>query len=207
MKKLFPIVVSLLLLLTACRGGNATAFSLDEDGYGCTDSKTGIHYVAWDLAFEPASVLAIKGVYTAKNGTYTRTYYEIPGLDSALYLGDSERGVWGVTAAPVPSALTPEALLVCEEKAESVEIYRFSAGKDDAVMAEILALWFEGEGIEKPEGGRDFSRRIKLKSAELPGIYYCFEYFTQGENAYFYDVFSRRTVAVPASIAAHFIEQ
>ncbi len=207
MKKLFPVLLALLLLFGGCRGNKATAFSLDEDGYGCTDSETGIHYVAWDLAFEPASVTAVKGVYTAKNGTYTRTYYEIPGLDPARYLGDSERGVWGVTAAPDPKTLTPEALLVCEEQAESVEIYRFSTGKDDAVIAEILALWFEGEAIEKPDGGRAFSRRLKLKSAELPGVYYCFDYFTQGENAYFYDVFWGRTVAVPAALAAHFIEK
>lgn len=207
MKKLIPLLLALLLLLTGCRGNKAPAFSLDEDGYGCTDPETGIHYVALDLAFEPASVTTVKGVYTAKNGTYTRTYYEIPGLDPTLYLGDNERGVWCATTLPDPKTLTPEALLVCEEQAESVEIYRFSAGKDDAVIAEILALWFEGEPIEKPEGGRAFSRRIKMKSAELPGIYYCFEYFTQGENAYFYDVFSGRTVAVPASVAAHFIEQ
>lgn len=207
MKKLLPIFLALLLLLTACRGDKASTFLLDEDGYGCTDTKTGVHYVALDLAFEPASVTAVKGIYEAKKSDYTRTYYEIPGLDPALYLGDSERGVW-CAADTLPDArrLTPTALLVCEEKAESVEIYRFSAGKDDALIAEILTLWFEGEGVDKPEGARDFSRRIKMQSAELANIHYCFEYFTQGENAYFYDLFSGRVVAVPATLAAHFIE-
>lgn len=207
MKRFLPILFALLLLLTACTDRDAVKFVLDEDGYGCTDTETGIHYTALDLAFEPASVAAVKGIYEAKGSDYTRTYYEIPGLDPTLYLGDSERGVWCAGEAPDPKCLTPTALLVCEEGAQSVEIYRFSAGKDDAVIAEILSLWFEGEGTEKPEGARDFSRGIKLQSAELPGIHYCFEYFVQGENAYFYEIFSRRTVAVPSALAEHFVEK
>ena len=206
MKRLLPILLACLLLLASCRDSKPATFALDEDGYGCTDLDTGIHYVALPLAFEPASVSAVKGTYTRENSSYTRTYYEIPGNDSALYLGDSERGVWcAAPTVPDPKQLTPTALLVCEElPATSVEIYRFSAGADDAVIARILALWFEGEAVERPEGARDLSRRIKMKSTQLVNIYYCFEYFTQGENAYFYDVYTKRTVAVPADLAEYF---
>ena len=208
MKRLLLVLFALLFLLTGCGRSEYTAFLQDEDGYGCTDTETDIHYVALPLAFEPARVGAVRGVYNAKKSDYTRTYYEIPDLDPKLYLGDSERGVWCAReTVPDPKALTPTALLVCEEQAVSVEIYRFSAGKDDAVIAEILALWFEGEAIEKPEGERSFSRRVKLASQELPNIYYCFEYCIIGENAYFYEMFSARTVAVPKALAEKFVEK
>ncbi len=208
MKRLLSLLLVLLFLLTGCRGSDEIPFLQDEDGYGCTDTETGIYYVALPPAFEPARVGAVRGVYRAEKSSHTRTYYEIPELDPTRYIGDSERGVWCVAdAVPDPKALTPTALLVCEEGAVSVEIYRFSAGKDDAVIAEILSLWFEGETMEKPEGARAFSRRIKLQSKELPNIYYCFEYCIIGESACFYEMFSGRTVAVPEALAEKFVEK
>jgi len=208
MKRLLLLLLSLLLAFTACHKSEHTPFSQDDDGYGCTDTETGIHYTALPLAFEPAKVGAVRGVYTDKRADYTRTYYEIPSLDPALYLGDNERGVWcAAEKLPVPEELTPTALLVCEEEAISVEIYRFSAGKDDAVIAEILTLWFSADATEKPEGARTLTRRVKLQSEELPGIYYCFDYCVWGEDAYFCEIFSGRTVAVPPALAAHFVEK
>lgn len=208
MKRFILLLLALLLTCTACKDSDHTVFLQDEDGYGCTDTETGIHYTALPLSFEPAKVGKIRGVYTAKGSEHTLTYYEIPTLDTALYLGDSERGVWcAADTLPSPEKLTPTALLVCEEQAVSVEIYRFSTGTDDAVIAEILTLWFGGEAIEQPEGERSFTRRIKLQSAELPNIYYCFDYCIWGENAYFYELFSGRTVAVPDSLAQRFVEE
>ena len=208
MKRLILLLLALLLTCTACKANEHIAFLQDADGYGCTDTETGVHYTALPLYFEPAKVAAVRGIYTEKGSEYTLTYYEIPTLDPLLYLGDSERGVWCATQTlPTPEALTPTALLVCEEQAVSVEIYRFSAGTDDAAIAEILTLWFEGEATEKPEGARSFTHRIKLESAELPNIYYCFDYCMWGESAYFYEIFSGRTVAVPDALAERFVEK
>jgi len=204
MRKLLPFFLALLLLFTACGEKEPAAFSLDEDGYGCTDTETGIHYAALPLSFEPILTETVRGVYTDR--AYTRTYYEIVDTDPRRYIGDNEGGVWyaGKEPIPAPEALTPTAVILFEEQAVSIETRRFSAGKDDGAIAEILSLWFEGEAVDGPEASYSFSRRVKMQSAELPNIYYCFEYRVFGESAYFCDVFSGRTVAVPASLAEKF---
>lgn len=207
MKRLLPLVLVLMLLFSACQKEKATAFLLDEDGYGCTDTKTGVHYTALPFAFEPAKTAALLGEYSDRDADYTRAYYEIPGLDPALYLADSELGVW-CAAASLPDAktLTPTAILICEQEAISVEIFRYEVGTDDTAVTEILSLWFSGENVDLPEGTRTLTRRLKLASTELPNIYYCFDFCLYGENAYFYDLFSERAVAVPAALATALAE-
>ena len=202
MRRILPLFLALLFILAACAEKEPALFSLDADGYGCTDTESGIHYIALPLSFEPVLTETVRGVYV--DGAYKRTYYEIENADPAHYLGDGEGGVWyaGEEPIPAPESLTPAAVLLFEEQVASVQTRRFLAGKDDAVIAEILALWFEGEAVELPEGTYDVCRRVKLQSLELPNIYYCFEYRSFGENAYFWDMYSGRAVAVPATLDA-----
>ena len=209
MKRFLLLLLLLSVVLVSCKDEKALAsFSMADDGYSCTNAETGVQYTAMDFCFEPAKTAEEIGAYTDKDADYTLTYYAIPDLDTALYIADSERGVWYAAGAVTPPAakdLTPTALLVCEEAAVSVEIFRLTAENDGEALTELLSLWFEGERAERPVGAVEFSRRIKVVSAELPNIYYCFDFGTWGDEAYFYDVFSGRTVAVPATLAERFI--
>ncbi len=205
MKRFLLLLLAVLFLFTACGEEEPAVFLRDADGYGITDTETSIHYTVLSPAFEPAKTSNVRGVYTNEKSNATRTYYEIPSLDPTLYLADDERNIWcALDTPPEASDLTPTAILVCEEQEISVEVMRFSAGTDDAVIAEILTLWFKGEAVSKPEGDMTYTRRVKLVSSELPNIYYCFSFVMWGEQAYFYDLFSNRTVAVPQSLAARF---
>ena len=209
-------LVLLLVLLTAFAGcdrdkssqSDLVAFLQDNDGYGVTNTESGVHYTALPFCFESIAGDEAVGEFYDKKADYRVTYHKIPGVDPAQYLVDSEMGVWYADAtlqAPVPEALTPTALLVCEEGVVDVVLLRLLPTTHAAVIEEALTLWFEGEVTVKPETAATLSRGIKLASAELPGIYYCFSFGTWGEQAYFFEMFSGRAVAVPASLAAHFI--
>ena len=57
MKRVLTLLLAtLMLVLVGCDGGSDVTtghtFSQDEDGYGVTDTVTGIHYTALDFAFE-----------------------------------------------------------------------------------------------------------------------------------------------------------
>lgn len=205
MKRLLLVFLAALFLLTACGEKDPTVFLCDVDGYGITDTETGIHYTALPSEFEPSALGAVRGAYTNEKSGAVFTYYEIPSLDPTQYLADEERNVWcALEVLPSPAALTPTAILFFEERAISVESMRFSADTEGAVVGEICTLWFEGEATAKPEGDMSYTRRVKIAFAELPNVYYCFSYVIWGEQAYFYDLFADRTVAVPADLAARF---
>lgn len=205
MKRLLLVFLAALFLFTACGEKDPAVFLRDADGYGITDTETGIHYTVLPSEFEPSALGAVRGAYTNEKSGAVRRYYEIPSLDPTQYLADEEGNVWcALEALPDPAALTPTAILFFEEQAIGVETMRFSAGTDDAVIGEICTLWFEGEAAIKPEGDRSYTRRVMIEFAELPNMYYCFSYVVWGEQAYFYDLFADRTVAVPAELAARF---
>lgn len=214
MRRFLVLLLALLTLFVACdkdkSGGEAsdlTPFLQDNDGYGVTNTESGVHYTALPISFESAASGEAVGEFYDKKADYRVTYHKIPGLSPDLYLVDSEMVVWyadAAQAAPVPSALTPKALLVCEEGAISVEVLRLTAEVHAAEIGEALALWFEGETVQKPEGAATLSRGVKLVSSELTGIYYCFSFGAWESGAYFYDL-SGRAVAVPADLAAYFV--
>ena len=205
MKRIAFLLLAVLLLLTSCKKDKPAAFTRDADGYGCTNTETGVHYTVLSPAFEPAKTSKALGLYTDKKTKKEHRYYEIPSLDPALYLADDEQNIWCAEGTlPEPSALTPVALLVCEEASISVEILRFSATNEPTTLAEILTLWFEGEAGQLPEGDMTYMRRLKLILEELPNIYYCFSFGVWGERAYLYDLFSGRAVEVPSTLAEKF---
>lgn len=206
MKRTVLLLLSALLVLSlvGCNGGSDTdvghAFSQDADGFGVTDTETGIHYRALSLAFEPAVTAALVGTY--KDGAYTRRFYQIKDLDAALYIADNELGVWYAgDAAPDPKALTVTDALVCEQAAFSRELFRFSAGEDDARLGELKALWFEGEGAELPVTTVLKKRMIKLKLAELANLFYCIDVGIFEEGAFLYNKLEGRAVSLPKELA------
>lgn len=202
MRRLLLVALAVLLLLTAVscdRGEEQNVFLLEKGGY--SDPETGVHYQPLSPAFEPMKSAALRGVALDDNDEVLREFLEIPELDSALWLCDDMMTVWyaGETA-PDPATLTPRSLLVCEETSYSQERARFVAGEDDATIAQILTLWHTGEGTEEPTGELSFSRRLKLISAELTNIYYCFDFCVWDEQGYFYDRMAGRIVAVPVAL-------
>lgn len=205
MKRIAFLLLAALLLLTSCGRDKLATITRDADGYGCTNTETGVHYTVLSPAFEPAKTSTARGLYTDKKTKKEHTYYEIPSLDPALYLADDEQNIWcAEQTLPEASTLTPVALLVCEEASISVEILRFSAANEPSTVGEILTLWFEGEAGHLPEGDMTYMRRVKLISEELPNIYYCFSFGVWGESAFFYDLFSGRAVEVPSTLAEKF---
>jgi hypothetical protein len=204
MKRILVLLLALSLLLVGCNGGDDAVtgheFSQDADGYGVTDTVTGIHYVALDLAFEPAVTSAVVGTYT--NGAFTRTFYQIKDLDPALYVADNELGVWYAgEGKPDPKALTVTAILVCEQTAFSRELFRYAAGEGDLMIAAIKGLWFDGESTDFPESDVQKKRSLKMSFAELPNLFYCFDFGVFEEGAFFFDRMSGRAVAVPDALA------
>lgn len=205
MKRIVILLFAVLLLFTACDRDKLAVITRDADGYGCTDTETGIHYTALPPAFEPAKTSTAHGVYTDEKTKKEHTYYEIPSQEPARYLADDEQTVWCADGAvPSADALTPVALLVCEDASVSVEIMRFSVANEPLTVKEILTLWFEGEAGQLPEGEMTYMRRIKMISEELPNIYYCFSLGVWGESTFLYDLFSGRSVEVPATLAEKF---
>lgn len=205
MKRIAILLFSALLLFASCGKDKLAVFTRDADGYGCTNTETGIHYTVLSPAFEPARTTTARGLYTNEETKKEHTYYEIPSLDPARYLADDEQNVWcAEQTLPEASALTPVALLVCTEASVSAEILRFSVTKDPVTVTEILTLWFEGEAGQLPEGDMAYMYRVKMISEELPNIYYCFSFGVWGEGAFLYDLFSGRVVAVPSALADKF---
>lgn len=214
MRRFLVLLLALLAVFVACdkdkdktNNPHLVAFLQDNDGYGVTNTESGVHYTALPLCFESAASGEAVGEFYDKKVDYRVTYHKIPGVSSDEYLVDSEMSVWyadATVAAPVPSALTPTALLVCEEGAVSVEVLRLVPATNATAIDEALTLWFEGEATTKPEAAATLLRGVKLVSAELPSIYYCFSFGMWGEDAYFFDLFSGRVVAVPPSLAAYF---
>lgn len=203
MRRLLLIALALLLLLplVACdKEEKQNIFTLQNDGY--TDSETGIWYRALPQAFEPVKSVGERGVAVYEDGTVKYRFLEMPDLNSRQWLCDDLRGIWYAGEWTVePAELTPHALLVCEELSFSLERARLVQGTDDALIGEILTLWFAGETVDEPVGEITLVRRLRMISEQLPGIYYCFNFYMCGGQGYFYDRFESRFVAVPQVLA------
>lgn len=202
MKKLLLLLLPLLLLLSSC--SNVRKFERDAEGYGYTDTKSGLYYVELDAAFEPASAGEAWGEYKNKKTEKTRTFRTIPELEPTLFLTDEYLNVYYAGDTP-PDAAKWEvsAILVCEEDVISVEDFRFTTEGDTETVNAIRSLWFEGVGDGVlPFKDADYKRRIKLSCEAYPNLLYSFSFlaYDTGE-AYFYDASSRRTVAVPDTLA------
>lgn len=191
------LLLAFCALLCGCGGKNR--YSLEEEGFVLADGKTGVRYTALSPAFEPAKGGASLGVYRtlAEREISVRA---IPELEETLWLADDDKTVFCADAAlPDPAAWTLTAVLFCEEDAVSVERCRLSAGTDDAALTLLRTLYFKGEDGTLPLTAAVLVRRVKLVSAELPNVYYCFDYYRYEDgSAYFYERFSGRTVEIPA---------
>ena len=199
---LIVIAVVKLLLTNICidsglKGGHFFPVIYCGVCIGCAMSLI----LGLDIGFCTAVVTAAL-VGTYKDGAYTRRFYQIKDLDAALYIADNELGVWYAgDAAPDPKALTVTDALVCEQAAFSRELFRFSAGEDDARLGELKALWFEGEAAELPATTVLKKRMIKLKLAELANLFYCIDVGIFEEGAFLYNKLEGRAVSLPKELA------
>lgn len=203
MKKFALLLLSLVLLLSSCSG--LRSFERDAEGYGYTDQRSDLYYVELDAAFEPAKTGEAFGEYENEKTGATRTFSVIPDLDPALFLTDEYLNVYYAGDVPLDAAKWElSMILVCDEDVISVEDFRFTAEKDAATVGTIRSLWFEGEGDALlPFGEATYTRRIKMSCDAYPNLFYCFSFFAYDSGeAYFYDVSSRRTVAVPDTLVA-----
>jgi hypothetical protein len=106
----------------------------------------------------------------------------------------------------VASALTVTDILVCRDAAISVELFRFSAGKEDAEIAEIRTLWFEAENAEAPSTFPVSTLSVKLRFSELVNIFYSFDICAYEDGSvYFRNIYTQRLVAVPKDLAEKMI--
>ncbi|MBQ3482559.1 MAG: hypothetical protein IJA78_00080 [Clostridia bacterium] len=202
MKRLLPLLLALLLLLTAC--GKKASFERDADGMGYTDTKTEVHYRLLEPAYVPAAVGEEIGFYQDREHDFTCTFYKIPELDPSVYLTDDQRNVYVAgDALPDASGWEIAAILVCDYDEVSVERFRLTAAADAATVAKIRTLWFEGDGSTfAPITGLVSTRRLQLMCDDYPNLFYCFTLSVyEGGDAYFSDTYTGRTVAVPAALA------
>lgn len=202
-KQLLVLLLAVCALLCGC--GGRERYSLEEAGFVLADSETGVRYTALSPAFEPAKGGASLGAYRSATEEEV-SVRAIPGLEEALWLADDDKTVFCAdTATPDPAAWVLTAVLFCEEDVVSVERCRLTAGANDAALALLRTLYFEGEDGVLPLTAAALVRRVKLVSAELPNIYYCFDYYRYEDgSAYFYERFSGRTVEIPAESDALF---
>ena len=191
----FGVLLLALLMLAGC----AARFELTESGY--TDTQTDLHYLALPSAFEATKGGSEVGTY--EDETYGRvvTFRVIPDADPTLFLTDADGFVYYAgDTVPDASLWQIKFIAVCEEDAISVEKSRLT---DPTLIAQIRACWFEGGAGELPMEDVTNSRRLKLSSAEFPGIYYCFNFYVYESGVgYFYDAETRRAVALDAALTA-----
>jgi len=202
MKRLFPLLLALLLLLTAC--GERASFERDADGLGYTDTETDVHYRLLEPAYVSATLGEEVGFYLDKEHEFTCTFYQIPALDPSMYLADDQRNVY-VAGDALPNAAewALSAILVCEYDSVSDERFRLTVAENAATVAEIRALWFASTAnAVTPMTGLVSTRRLQLTCDDYPNLFYCFTFSVyEGGEAYFSETYSGRTVAVPAALA------
>ena len=203
MKRLLITLLALLLLLGSCAQKPHT-FVRSEDGTGYVDEKTEIFYRLLEGPYEPLASEETVGEYRHEASGVTREFRAIPDLDSTLFLADGNLNVYYAGDSMVPAdQWAPSVLLVCEEEVISVERKRFTAGTDDAVIAQMLGLWFGQSTATLPLKTPQISYRLKLSGTVYPNLLYCFSFLYYGEGeAYFYDPIGRHTVALPADVIA-----
>lgn len=190
----------LLLLFAGCAKEKGT-FTRDEDGYGYTDEKTGLHYLIQSDTFEAARAGDEVGYYEDEKSGYTLKFHQIPDLDSEHFLTDGRGKVYCVEGESLDvSDWTITNLYVCEEDAVSVARGFVT---DATALAAIKDCWLNGEEGELPLVKATHARRLKMESSEHPNIYYCFSFFVYEDgSAYFYLAEERITRAVPAGVAS-----
>ena len=206
MKRLLVVLLATVLLLSSCSKVNR--FERDAEGIGYTDSKTDIFYKELDPCYEPAAAGETVGEYLGEEKEVLRTFRQIPGLEPSLFLTDDYLHVYYAGKDQIDAAAwTVEHVLICEEDAISVELFRYTAGKADTAIAALRAAWFVAESNERlPIGAPQISYRVKLTTAAYPNLLYSFSFFAyESGEAYFYDAFSRHTVAVPESLLSDFL--
>ncbi|MBE6703501.1 MAG: hypothetical protein E7585_08870 [Ruminococcaceae bacterium] len=200
MKRIVLLCLALSFLLCGC--GRLRQLEKTEDGYA--DEKKGIYYEILEPAYQPAFRGEAVAEYVNKERDVVRVFYEIPGLDTALFVADEYLNVYFAGEdAPNAALWQLEAVLVCEEEAISVERCRLSVDTDATEIAAVKALWFgEGENAVLPVGTPAHTFQIKLSGKEYPMLYYNFDLrIYESGQVYFYDAFSRRTVLVPVELA------
>ena len=202
MKKWRILLLLLLpILLVSC--ARPHTFSSAEDGSGYMDQKTEIVYSRRPSRFEAASKGELFGTYVHEESGTTINFYEIPGMDSAVFLTDDKGNLYCSDAAELaPEEWTVNKALVCIQDSNSVALDQFTAKEDAATLAEICTLWFETESnAELPRKAPVFRRQIKLCSDEYPSLYLSFTFAVyEGDAAYFFDRESGRTVPVPKAL-------
>lgn len=191
------VLLALLLLLTSC----SARFARDEDGYGYTDTKTDRHYRVLDAAYEAARVGEALGEYKDRKNGVVRSFHSIPDLDPKRFLADATGMVLCADEA-LPRAAEWEiaSVLVCDE--DAISIVSKTLTDKDTVTA-IADAWFEGEEGELPLDKAAHARRIKLTTAALPNLLYCFSFYVyESGEGYCYDATQRRAVALSAEMTA-----
>lgn len=200
MKRIGLLCLALLLLLCGC----AQTMQLEKTKEGYIEQRSGACYVALDPAYQPATRGDAVAEYNNADRGIKRMFYEIPGLDTALYLADEYGNVYYAgDALPDAASWQLTAALVCEEESISVERCRISEGSDDAELALLKSLWFEeASEAELPISAPEYTFQIKLCGKEFSMLYYNFsmQIYKSGE-IYFYDAVSGRTVEVPRTLA------
>ena len=98
MRRLLILLLALLLLLTACNKDDSdrkdlVRFVRDDDGYGVTNTESGLHYTALPLYFESAASGDAVGEYYDADFDYSVTYHQIPGVDACGTDADFAVGV------------------------------------------------------------------------------------------------------------------
>ena len=201
MKRFLLLFLAVLLLLCGC---NKKMNRLEKTEQGYTDTKSGIAYMVLDPTYQPASRGEAFAEYVNEERNITRAFYEIPGLDRALFMTDEYLNVYFAgSIAPNAALWQIEAVLVCEEEAISVERCRLAAGTDDAQIAALRALWFaEDEGARLPIGAPAHTFAVKFAGKDYPSLYYnlTLQIYANGE-VYLDEPFSGRTVQLSAELA------
>lgn len=182
------------LLLTGC----SSRFAVTKEGY--TDTKTDRHYVALSAAFEAVEPGEEIGVFEDGQTGRVVTFYSIPGADAARFLTDGDGAIYCADAQlPDPASWALSYVWVCEEDAISVAYAELT---ESALIEQIKSVWFAAQAAELPLEGADTVRRLKMTGNALPGIYYCINFYLYEDgSAYFYDMTTRRAVAVPGELA------
>lgn len=189
MRRLGVLLLLLALLLVGC----SSRFSVTEGGY--LDGKTQRRYVQLSDAYEAASSGEEVGAWESELYDSVLTFREIPTADPESFLTDDIGTVYCADEVlPDASLWNVKSILVCDENAVSVAVANITNAD---LIAQIRALWAEGEQAEKPEKGLTVRRRLKMVSDDCPGIYYCVLYLIYDDGtAYFYDRDAARVVQV-----------
>lgn len=195
----------LLLLATLFCACSRHRFAPDADGYGVTDTEADRHYVVLDDAYEAARFGEKLGEYVNKRADTTTVFYEIPGLGMQHFLVDGFKTVYCADEVlPDAASWTPEALLICEENAISVEFGRLT---DATEIAPIVVAWFDGEQTELPAGEPCHARRLKLLGREYANLYYCVWFYVYEDgSAYLYNILEDRAVTLGSERAAKLLD-